>query len=171
MHVCIKWCHVELFFIRIACRNPNRGSTLWTSAIPCSCMWASICVASPVASFGYVVCRPVLKKSTSNGIPHFVSIVERNKYLRWFYRQLHFDFAAAGAQPQEYLLAIVQYHYVVVGEVVLTEVRTFFGHRKVTFLVWTPEQSRVVHVFGVTVVGFATAQCYPKKVFRFLALV
>jgi hypothetical protein len=39
--------------------------------------------------------------------------------------EFDFDFAAAGAEPQENLLAVVQQHDVVVGEVVLAKVRAW----------------------------------------------
>ena len=65
----------------------------------------------------------------------------------------------------------VQDHDVVVSEVVLTEVRTLLADREVALLVRATEQSGVVHVGRVGVVGLLSAQPDPEEVVRLLSFV
>lgn len=92
-------------------------------------------------------------------------------YLRRFVCQLHLHLAAPCAQPQKDLLAIIQYHNVIVGQIVLTEVGALLCDGEVALLVGAAEQTCVLHVVGVRVVGLAATQRHPEEVLRFLALV
>jgi len=98
--------------------------------------------------------------------PHVLDV-----HLGGLVGQLHLHLAATRPHPQEDVLAVVQDHYVVVGQIVLAEVGALLGHRVVTPLVGAPEQPRVVHVLRVRVVGLATAQRHPEEVLRLVALV
>ena len=65
----------------------------------------------------------------------------------------------------------IQDHDVVVSEVVLTEVRTLLADREVTLLVRATEQSGMVHVGRVSVVGLLSAQPDPEEVVRLFSFV
>lgn len=99
-------------------------------------------------------------------------LIKINKsYLCGFVGQLDFHLAAARAQPQEHLLAVVQDHDVVVGQIVLAKVGALLRHGEVALLIGAAEQPGVVHVLGVGVVRFAATQRHPEEVLRFFALV
>lgn len=85
--------------------------------------------------------------------------------------QLHLHLAAAWPHPQEDVLAVVQDHDIIVGQVILTKVGALLGHRVVAPFVGAAEESRVVHIRGVRVVGLTTAQRHPEEVLRLVALV
>lgn len=92
-------------------------------------------------------------------------------YLRRLERQLHLHLTAPCAQPQEDLLAIVQNHDIIIGQIILAKVGALFGYCKVALFVRAPEQPRVVHVVGVSVVRLATAQRHPEEVLGLFAFV
>lgn len=69
------------------------------------------------------------------------------------------------------MLAIVEYHNIIVGQIILTEVSTLLGNRVVATLVGAAEQSRVIHVLRIHIVWLAAAQSHPEKVLRLVALV
>jgi len=85
--------------------------------------------------------------------------------------QLHLHLAATRSHPQEDVLAVVQDHDIVIGQIVLAKVGALLGHRVVAALVGAPEQPRVVHVLGVRIVRLAAAQRHPEEVLRLVALV
>lgn len=91
--------------------------------------------------------------------------------LSRFVGQLHLNLTATRPHPEEDMLAIVEYHNIIVGQIILTEVGTFLGHRVVATLVGAAKQSCVVHILRIMVVWLATAQCHPKEVLRLVALV
>jgi len=55
--------------------------------------------------------------------------------LRRFVGELDLHFGTAGAEPQKYLLAVVENHYIVVREIVLAKIGTLFADNEVAFLV------------------------------------
>lgn len=91
--------------------------------------------------------------------------------LSRFVGQLDLNLTATWSHPEEDMLAIVEYHNIIIGQIILTEVGTLLCHRVVATLVGAAKQSRVVHVLRIMVVWLATAQCHPKEVLRLVALV
>lgn len=91
-------------------------------------------------------------------------------YLCRLISQLDLHFAALCAEPQEHLLPVIQNHDIVIGQIVLTEVRTLLGNDKVPLLVGAPEQTGVLHVIGVRVIRFPTTERHPEEVVGLLAL-
>lgn len=162
---CVWW---QWITPAVVCARSIRGSTWWTASIPCSWASGTACAAAPAAWCACVGCIPV-------GRFFFVilwnSSTSCRAYLCGFVRQLDLDLAATRSQPQEHLLAVVQNHDVVIGKVVLAKIGALFRHREVALLVRAAEQPGVVHVLGVGVVRFATAQRHPEEVLRLFALV
>lgn len=88
-----------------------------------------------------------------------------------FVCQLNLHLTAARSKPQEHLITVIQYHDVIVGEIILAKVGALFRHSEIALFVGTAEQPCVTHVFRHGIVRFASSERYPEEIFRFLSFV
>ena len=92
-------------------------------------------------------------------------------YLCTLEGQLDLDVTRLLANPQVHLVSVVQYHHIVICQIILTEVGTFLRDGEITFLVGTAEQSRIPHVLCMEIVLLATSDANPEEVCWFFAFV
>ena len=84
--------------------------------------------------------------------------------------ELDLHLGASRAHPEKDVLAAVEDHDVVMGQVVLTKVCALLAHREVPLLVGAPEEPRLLHVVSLQVVLPPAADGNPPEVLWLLPL-
>lgn len=75
-------------------------------------------------------------------------------------------------QKTTYQFSVIQHHNVVVRQIILTEVGTFFRYGKVTFFVRATEQSCETEILRILIVIIKlSAESEPEKVLRFFSFI
>ena len=94
-----------------------------------------------------------------------------NIYLSSFITKLNLHFWACWTHPQEDMLTGVEYHDVIMGEVILAEVWPLLANNEVTLLIWAPEKATMFHESCLFFVFLLSIETNPKEVVRLFSLV
>jgi len=88
-----------------------------------------------------------------------------------FICQLDLNLTATWSHPEKDMFPIIEYHDIIISQIILTKVCTLLGHRIIASLIGAPKESRIIHIIRIRIVWLATAKRHPKEILRLVALV